>query len=203
MKAILPVLSCLASAATAAQYCDPDNGVCFSEVVVSGDLAIRLALPETDAAPFDMLVQMSASTKTAAWAGLALGGKMTNNPLLLGWGDAAPGSAMTSVRWAAGHVPPTPYADAAFTMLPKASGANYSYWTLTALCQGCASWSGGALDPTKSDARLAYALSTTLPATPQHHNTTLAKHSAVGNFAFDLAAARSADFEKWVEALSG
>jgi hypothetical protein len=66
------------------KYCDAASTICYSEYTASG-IAFRIAIPDSaTAAPFPVLLQIVAP-KAAAWAGIAWGGAMANNPLTVAW----------------------------------------------------------------------------------------------------------------------
>lgn len=66
------------------KYCDAATTICYSEYTVSG-ISFRIAIPDdATAAPFPVLLQIVAP-KAAAWAGIAWGGAMANNPLTVAW----------------------------------------------------------------------------------------------------------------------
>lgn len=84
--------------AVTAKFCPQGTAICFSEYkVASHDITFRIAIPETAAAPFDVLLQIVAPV-AVGWAGLAWGGKMTANPLTVGWPSGK--AAIVSSRWA-------------------------------------------------------------------------------------------------------
>lgn len=91
------------------KYCPPSStpgagaAACFSEFTVAAQkITYRIAIPETAAAaaPFDIYLQIIAPKATAGWAGIAWGGKMSNNPLTIGWAlpNGGNGSVVSS-RW--------------------------------------------------------------------------------------------------------
>lgn len=70
------------------KYCPSSTpgAACFSEFTVAAQkITYRIAIPEVAAAPFDIFLQIIAPKATAGWAGIAWGGKMSNNPLTIGW----------------------------------------------------------------------------------------------------------------------
>ena len=77
----------LAAAAASAQSTYKTTGA---------DITYQFAIPEAGAAPFDVLVSITAPT-AIAWAGFAAGGKMTRNPLLVAWPNG--NSVVVSPRW--------------------------------------------------------------------------------------------------------
>jgi len=62
----------------------------------TANILYRIAVPDS-APPYDVLVQIVAPVGTG-WAGLAFGGGMLNNPLVVAWPNGQ--SAMVSPRWA-------------------------------------------------------------------------------------------------------
>lgn len=103
------------------------------------------------------------------------------------------------------HEIPEPYDGAEYTVL-KGSTTNETHWTLTALCKGCSSWvhDGGSktvLDPTSPSINLAWAASPYAVGDPADNYTMLGIHSEHGTFNLDLAAARSDNFDTYLESL--
>lgn len=79
------------------KYCPGGTAICFSEYKVAAqNLIYRIAIPDVQAAPFDILLQIVAP-KTVGWAGIAWGGQMSNNPLTIGWPNGD--SVVVSSRW--------------------------------------------------------------------------------------------------------
>lgn len=80
------------------------------------------------------------------------------------------------------------------------SGDNFKF---TALCTGCTTWTDydgnqQTLDLTQP-ARLAFALSHTPVSTPSDSNSSFDIHDYVGHWYADLAAAKSSEFDSWVQ----
>jgi hypothetical protein len=89
---------------TTGKYCRDGKSLCYSEhSIPSIGVTFRIAVPDVPSAPFDIFVQVIAPV-SVTWAGLAWGGAMTNNPLLVAWPYG--GSAVASSRWAS-YVPAT------------------------------------------------------------------------------------------------
>lgn len=81
------------------KYCPGGTDICFSEFATPADgIVFRIAIPDVEAAPFDILLQIVAPVATTGWAGLAWGGAMTGNPLTVAWPNGD--SAVVSSRWA-------------------------------------------------------------------------------------------------------
>ncbi|KAI0202570.1 hypothetical protein F4808DRAFT_420603 [Astrocystis sublimbata] len=191
-------------ASQSVQYCDTDSEVCYSSSTVGvAAISYRLAIPNVTASPFDLILQIAAP-KTVQWAGLALGGRMVNNTIAMAWANG--NTTVVSSRWASGHEVPEAYEAAEYTLL-KGSVTNDTHWTMTALCKGCSSWvhDGGAktaLDPTSPSINLAWAASPYPVGDPADNYTYMSIHSEHGTFNLDLAAARSENFDAYLQSLS-
>lgn len=106
-----------------------------------------------------------------------------------------------------GYQMPGPYAGASYEVLPP-SGANATHWALSVLCHGCSQWTDAvgatkALDPTSSQAPLAYAFSRDAPRDPANNASAISYHAAHGQLALDLAGARSDGFDAYIASLRG
>ena len=87
-----------------ANYYDGETGFTFSQyngryTTDGRSVTIRIAVPSpaTAGSPYDIVVQMGAPNEVG-WAGLAWGGKMTGNPLMVAWRNG--NSAIVSSRQA-------------------------------------------------------------------------------------------------------
>ncbi|KAK5651981.1 hypothetical protein OQA88_11524 [Cercophora sp. LCS_1] len=186
--------------AVAAKVCDAVTTICYSEWVSPEKIAYRLAIPDTaTAGNFDVLLQIVAP-KAVGWAGLAWGGVMTNNPLLVAWPNGANAAVATSRR-ASSRTYPAVATDVTYTVLPG-SGANATHWTLNALAKGASSFGTTKLDPASTSVSFAYAQAAGAPSTPADPASRFAIHQSRGKFTHDLAAAKIANFAAAVEKLS-
>jgi hypothetical protein len=86
----------MASVVSAVKHCDDATKVCYSEATAGG-ITYRTAIPNVTAAPFDVIFQIVAP-KSAAWAAIAWGGQMANNPITLAWPNG--NGTIVSSRWA-------------------------------------------------------------------------------------------------------
>ncbi|KAI1142106.1 iron reductase domain protein [Hypoxylon sp. FL0543] len=201
--ALLAGRSITAPTAATAKYCDESTGVCYSEVSVGvAPITWRIAIPAVGEGPFDVLLQVVAP-KSVGWAGLAWGGGMLYNPISVGWANGD--STVASGRFAPAHQLPDFYEAANHTVL-KGSTVNATHWTLTTLCQGCSAWvhNGGSketLDPGATAASFAFAASPTPPVDPTDPASPFGIHTEHGLFTVDLAAAKSENFDTWVQQL--
>ncbi|CAK7233781.1 hypothetical protein SCUCBS95973_008712 [Sporothrix curviconia] len=180
-----------------AKVCDDVSKLCYSEYVAFSGVSYRIAIPDTATAtaPYDIALSIVAP-KAIGWAGIAWGGAMANNPLTLGWSNAA--TAIVSSRFTTGHTMPTAYTGASYTTLPS-SKTNTTHWQLDVVCTGCSTWSGKTLDPGAA-ASLAFASSTTAPADPSNNASRFGIHNAKGKWSQDMSAAKLAGFATLVQA---
>ncbi|KAK0655158.1 hypothetical protein B0T16DRAFT_450893 [Cercophora newfieldiana] len=188
-------LALLALAATAssesvkretAKYCPGGTSICFSESrIEANDIVFRIAIPETTAAPFDILLQIVAPI-SVSWASIAWGGKMTANPLTVAWPNG--NSAVVSSRWATGRVLPAAYAGATYAVLPTTQ-TNATHWQLDVLCTGCSQWASGSLNPNGAPT-FAWAKGSRAPSNPALNTSNFAYHDSHGTFSHDLTAAK-------------
>lgn len=82
------------------------------------------------------------------------------------------------------------------------TGTNTTHWTLTTLCRGCTTWADSdgnivTLNIT-GIAGLAWAKSTTKPATPASNTSTFNFHNGFGKWQHDLVGAQSPLFDYWI-----
>lgn len=180
------------------KYCPPSSttpgaaAACFSEFTVAAQkITYRIAIPEaaTASAPFDIYLQIIAPKATAGWAGIAWGGKMSSNPLTIGWAlpNGGNGSVVSS-RWTGGHSLPGAYAGATYTVLPSTT-ANATHWQLDVLCQGCSKWANGQLNPNGANA-FAWAKSAKAVANPASNSSSFSSHDGKAVWSHDLSLAR-------------
>ncbi|KAK1830204.1 hypothetical protein QBC39DRAFT_411741 [Podospora conica] len=148
-------------------------------------LSFRIAIPETQAAPFDVYLSIVAPV-TTGWASIAWGGKMIGNPLTIGWANGD--KAVVSSRWAKSRTAPAAYAGASYTVLPSTT-ANSTHWQLDVLCRGCSQWEGGKLDP-NGPATFAWAKNTKGPSNTALNTSTISYHDSHGQFSHDLSLAK-------------
>ncbi|KAI1478545.1 CBD9-like protein [Daldinia eschscholtzii] len=200
-------LSGFVSEASADVYRDPDTGFSFSQKDVAittnnNHITFRIAIPSPVPAnqPYDAVIQIVAPN-TAGWVGVAWGGSMTNNPLLIGWTNGANG--VVSVRRATAHTAPTAYSGATAQVFKKGVKSNGTHWQVTAKCTGCTSFvttgsNTKTLNPAGSN-RLAFAYSRTKPSQPGSDSSPINVHDLFNYWDHDFAAAGNAQFEDLVK----
>ncbi|KAK0717278.1 hypothetical protein B0T26DRAFT_625869, partial [Lasiosphaeria miniovina] len=168
------------------KYCPGGTAICFSEFTVAAyNITYRIAIPEVTAAPFDILLQIQAPA-SVGWAGLAWGGKMSSNPLTLGWANGK--TAVVSSRWTGGHSLPGAYTGATYTVLPTTT-ANSTWWQLDVLCKGCSQWAGGSLNPNGVNG-LAWAKASRAVTTAASNTSAFSIHDGKAVFSHDFSQAK-------------
>ncbi|KAI1135495.1 CBD9-like protein [Hypoxylon sp. FL0543] len=190
----------LGSEANADVYRDPDTGFTFSQynaliTTSTSSITFRIAIPSPAPANYDAVVQIVAPV-AAGWVGLAWGGSMTNNPLLVSWVNGASGVA--SIRRATSHTAPAISTDATVQVLTKGTKSNGTHWQITAKCTGCTQFTTTgsttkSLNPSGSN-RLAFAYSKTKPSQPSSSSSTINVHDLFNYWDHDFAAAGNAQF---------
>ncbi|KAJ9138284.1 hypothetical protein NKR19_g7892 [Coniochaeta hoffmannii] len=158
----LPLIPLLLPSLVLAQNASSPAGnvVTFSDPGIQLD--ISLAIPNTTAAPFPLLVTFSAPL-SVGWAGFATGGCMLRSPLIVAWPNNK--SVVATTRWATAFHPPTPYLNTTLSVL--SSSVNATHWSARVLCEkGCSDWYGGAIDPNNNNATFGYGASSHAPTAP-------------------------------------
>ncbi|KAH8891623.1 CBD9-like protein [Thozetella sp. PMI_491] len=167
------------------KYCPGGTNICFSETQAN-DITFRIAIPDVQSAPFDILLQVVAPISTAGWAGIGWGGKMANNPLTVGWANG--NGVVVSSRWTTGHTQPQPYTGATYTVLPSAH-TNATHWHLDVLCTGCSQWGTTSLNPNGVNT-LAWAKSSKSVQTAASNSSVFGYHDGRGTFGHDFSTAK-------------
>jgi len=193
---------------------DPDTGLVFTSnfQLYKSDgrgITYRVAVPDDaqNYAAFDVVVQVIIPNDVG-WAGLAWGGSMTNNPLLVAWRGSS-NNVILSPRWASSHVMPTSSTTSSYTLFKAGTKSNSTHWQFTALCKGCTSWdpSGTGSGTTRylsprGGNRLAFAYSPTKPSSANSPSSSLPIHDVHGYWNQDFAAAANANFAATVQRLA-
>ncbi|KAI2469121.1 CBD9-like protein [Annulohypoxylon bovei var. microspora] len=197
----------LASEANADVFLDPDTGFTFSQYnaqITTGTsyITFRVAIPSPapSGQPYDVVLQVVAPV-SAGWVGVAWGGSMTNNPLLIGWANGASG--MASIRRATAHTAPVAYTGATLQILTKGVKTNATHWQFTAKCTGCTQFTTTgtttkSLNPSGSN-RLAFAYARTKPSQPASESSPINVHDLFNYWDHDFSSAGNAEFQDLVD----
>ncbi|TVY68649.1 Cellobiose dehydrogenase [Lachnellula suecica] len=194
---LLSILSCTlavgAAAQTIASYTEPKSGITV-QAYQSPTFTFGLALPTTPKADFIGVLVGQGS----GYAGISLGGAMTNELLIAAWPNG--NSVLASFRETPKYGSP-PVVTGTYSMIPIANGTyvNSTHYTYTFLCRGCILADGTTFTATSANAVLGYAYSTKAPTTKANVTTAFSKHDTQGNFGFDLTATKTASYDVWAQ----
>ncbi|KAI0844900.1 CBD9-like protein [Daldinia vernicosa] len=195
------------SEASADVFRDPDTGFSFSQkdVAITTNnefITFRVAIPSPAPAgqPYDAVIQVVAPV-AAGWVGVAWGGSMTNNPLLISWANGASG--VVSIRRATAHTAPAVYTGASAQVLSKGTKSNGTHWQVTSKCTGCTQFTTTGtttktLNPAGSN-RLAFAYSKTKPSQPGSNSSPINVHDLFNYWEHDFASAGNPEFQDLVD----
>ncbi|KAK4102834.1 iron reductase domain protein [Parathielavia hyrcaniae] len=212
VAALLRTGNLAAAAQTAnAIHRDPEIGLVFTSnfALYKSDgrgITYRIAVPDTaqQYTAYDAIIQMVVPNDVG-WAGLSWGGSMPRSPLLVAWRGSS-NNVVLSSRMASGHIQPTEYPGAHYTLFQTGTRSNATHWQFTALCRGCTAWQA----PGSASARylnrrggnrLAMAYSPTRPASANSPSSAIAIHQVHAYWSHDFAQAANADFEAVVQRL--
>ncbi|KAF2275956.1 CBD9-like protein [Westerdykella ornata] len=208
----MQLTSCLvwAGALVGSVVFDSETGFTFSEFKVAysltANIAFRVAVPAAaqSGQPYDVVYQVVVPNQVG-WAGIAFGGSMTYNPLLVGWANGQ--QTQTSTRWATAHSQPTIYNQATLQKLTTGNRVNGTHWQFTGKCTGCTSWanrSGGktTLNP-KGTNRLALVISNSKPQQPSNPSSNLVMHENPIYWSQSFTEGSNANFDELVRKNGG
>ncbi|MCJ1306576.1 hypothetical protein MMC25_000219 [Agyrium rufum] len=217
MKAFQQLCSYAASAALLARsvlgasspFYEPNTGISFNALIINdgstqGNFTVGYALPPNamtvDATEFIGVI-VGAVTNGGGWSGIAIGGVMTGNLLLMVWPYG--GQILTSLRYAEGLASPDLYTTGGVTVSPLYTNINATHYTFVFRCQGCFSWNyegePGSTSTTDGYTLLGWCQNTESPPDPSNVNTTLAVEHDNGQSldAVLVASAVNSQYSQW------
>ncbi|EAU86798.2 cellobiose dehydrogenase [Coprinopsis cinerea okayama7 len=180
-------------------YVDPDTGITFQGRTdpVHG-VTIGYVLPPLEPASDEFIGQILAPIENG-WVGIAPGGGMINNLLVVAWPNG--NEVVASVRMA------KPFNDPVLTILPSTK-VNATHWKLDYRCQGCTTWetaNGPRSLPIDSAGAAAWALSKSPVDDPSDPDTTFAQHTDFGFYGqiWALSHVDAETYEHWASGGTG
>ncbi|KAI0765073.1 cellobiose dehydrogenase [Fomes fomentarius] len=182
----------------AAPYTDPGNGFVFDGITDPAyGVTYGLVLPQGSSST-EFIGEIVAPVD-AKWVGLALGGAMIGNLLIVAWPNG--NQIVASPRYATGYIQPTVYAGPTLTTLPS-STVNSTHWKYVFRCQNCTTWEGGGIDPTAQSV-LAWAYSNVGVDTPSSPSSTFQEHTGFGFFGINYPDAQNSNYNNYLQGNPG
>ncbi|EIN05508.1 cellobiose dehydrogenase [Punctularia strigosozonata HHB-11173 SS5] len=180
-------------AQTSTSFTDPNNGITFQglQEPVHG-VSYGFVFPESTTG--DEFIGEILAPVDAKWIGLALGGAMAGDLLLVAWPNG--NSIVSSTRYTTGYVQPTEYDGPILTTLPYTT-VNSTHWKWVYRCQNCTSWSGGSITQT-SVSVFAWAYSDVGVDDPSDPQSTFDEHTDFGFWGENVANAHSANYDTYL-----
>ncbi|KAF9525707.1 cellobiose dehydrogenase [Crepidotus variabilis] len=201
---ILPLLGSV-FAQSGGPYIDPDNGVTFYGITEPAHgVTYGFVFPPLDQNSTEFIGEIVAPI-AAGWAGVAPGGSMLRNLLLVAWPNA--GKIVRSARYATSYALPTAMSGPVLTDLPS-SKVNETHWKWVYRCQNCVTWStdtGTNSIPVSSTGVPAWAFSSRAVQTPSDAQSTFVQHTDFGFFGLDFSEAHVSDsqYQLWASGGTG
>ncbi|PIL27426.1 hypothetical protein GSI_10574 [Ganoderma sinense ZZ0214-1] len=198
LLSLLPILGS-ALAQVAAPYTDPGNGFVFDGVTdaVYG-VQYGIVLPQADTST-EFIGEIVAPI-AAKWIGLAFGGAMIGDLLLVAWPNG--NEIVASTRYATAYAQPTAYDGPILTTLPSSS-VNSTHWKYVYRCQNCTSWEGGGgISPTGTGV-FAWAYSSVGVDDPSDINSTFQEHTDFGFYGINFPDAQNSNYQNYLQGNPG
>ncbi|KAI1798304.1 cellobiose dehydrogenase [Ganoderma leucocontextum] len=198
LLSLLPVVG-TALAQVAAPYTDPGNGFVFDGITdaVYG-VQYGIVLPQGDTST-EFIGEIVAPI-AAKWIGLAFGGAMIGDLLLVAWPNG--NDIVASTRYATAYTQPTAYAGPTLTTLPSSS-VNSTHWKYVFRCQDCTSWQGGGgISPTGTGV-FAWAYSNVGVDDPSDPNSTFQEHTDFGFYGINFPDAQNSNYQNYLQGNPG
>ncbi|KAG8688196.1 hypothetical protein FRC11_005887 [Ceratobasidium sp. 423] len=188
----------LAGAAFAQQssaWTDSATGIPFQSYVepVTG-IRISTAFPSSTT-PTEFVGEIIAPI-SSKWVGWSLGGGMNSNLLLVAWPNG--NSIVSSTRMATGYTQPTVVSGFTLTTITAGSTVNATHWKWLFRCQGCTSWTGGAMT-TNGVQVFGWAQSTAAVDTPSDPASTFQEHTTFGMWGHNTADAHYSNYDDFLD----
>ncbi|KAK5659576.1 hypothetical protein OQA88_778 [Cercophora sp. LCS_1] len=199
----MKLLQSIALALAVSVNVQAQNTTMASYTDASANLTFKLAIPDTTAAPFPLLMSIIAPIGIS-WAGFATGGCMLRSPLIVAWVNGT--GVVVTTRWATQFHPPTPYLNTTIAVLPT-STVNSTHWKADFICSaGCSDWWGGSIDANHNNATYGYAASSRPVSQPANITGPISFHNLViDHFDMDMAKTKrgKADWDALTKAPGG
>jgi len=196
LKSLLALTSLATLAFAQASVSYTDSGITFQglqETVhnVTYGFVLPPASETSEATEFIGEVIAAADNK---WIGIALGGQMADNLLLVAWPNGE--DIVFSPRYATGYLQPSVYSGPTITTLQSSVDASGN-WKWIFRCQNCTTWTGGSLATTGTPV-MAWVISNEAVLTPSSAASNFNEHDDFGFWGENLADASSDDYDTYL-----
>ncbi|KAI0777591.1 cellobiose dehydrogenase [Trametes elegans] len=197
LLALLPFAGSVYSQ-VAAPYTDSGNGFIFDGITdpVYG-VSYGFVLPQ--ASTSSEFIGEIVAPLDAKWIGIALGGAMIGDLLLVAWPNGK--EIVSTPRYATGYTLPNVYEGPTLTTLPS-SEVNSTHWKFVFRCQNCTTWDGGSIDPTGTGV-FAWAYSSVAVDDPSDPGSTFAEHTDFGFFGINFPDAQNSNYQNYLQGNPG
>ncbi|EIW75667.1 cellobiose dehydrogenase [Coniophora puteana RWD-64-598 SS2] len=188
-------------AQSSSSYTDPDNGFVFQGYAdPTHNVTYGFALPPASSTDYsgEFIGEIIAPV-SAEWVGIALGGAMAGDLLLVAW--ANDGKVVYSPRYATGYVQPTVYSGPNITTLSE-TVVNSTHWKWVYRCQNCTTWSGGSISTSGSGA-VAWAWSSAAVDDPSDASSDFLEHNDFGFFGQNWQSAQTSNYANYLAGKPG
>ncbi|EJF63960.1 cellobiose dehydrogenase [Dichomitus squalens LYAD-421 SS1] len=188
-----------AFAQVAAPYTDSGNGFVFDGITdPTYGVTYGIVLPQANTST-EFIGEIVAPI-AAKWVGVAFGGAMIGDLLLVAWPNG--NDIVASTRWATDYIQPTEYDGPTLTTLPS-SLVNSTHWKYVYRCQNCTSWQGGGgIDPTGTGV-FAWAYSSVGVDDPSDPESTFQEHTDFGFFGINFPDAQNSNYQNYLQGNPG
>ncbi|KAI5118114.1 hypothetical protein M0805_003468 [Coniferiporia weirii] len=176
-----------------------DSGITFQGITdPTYNITIGFVTPPAGSSDTDEFIGEIVSPISNQWIGIALGGQMANNLLLVAWPNE--NSIVASTRFTTGYIQPTAYPGPTLTSLAQTS-VDADTWRWVFRCQNCTSWAGpsssGSLDTTGVPT-LAWVVSFEAVDDPSDPESNFNEHDDFGFWGEALVNASSTDYNTYI-----
>jgi cellobiose dehydrogenase (acceptor) len=175
-------------------FTDPQTGITYQQISRE-DYTFGVALPEKPTGDFIGRISAKGSQ---GWAGVSLGGRMTNSLMVVAWPHE--NKVVSSLRHSMGYASPGPNANASISLkaIPAGTSFDGKTYTYTFLCKGCAHKDRSTFAADASLIDIGYGYAAEGVTSPANTLSTLSFHSSgFGLFGLNLANAKSPKFATW------
>ncbi|EKM53326.1 uncharacterized protein PHACADRAFT_259608 [Phanerochaete carnosa HHB-10118-sp] len=203
LLALLPLIG-VAFSQSASQFTDPVTGFQFTGLTDPvHDVTYGFVFPPlvTSGNQSTEFIGEVVAPIEAQWIGIALGGEMIGDLLLVAWPNG--NEIVSSTRWATDYIQPIAYTGQATLTTLSETKVNSTHWQWVFRCQGCTEWNNGEGIDVTSEGVLAWAFSNVAVDDPSDAESTFSEHTDFGFFGIDYSSAHSSNYQNYLAGNAG